>query len=85
MQCFTLVSMNTFNKKKGRPELKKGAADILLDCRCGGKPSKPQSIAHCENRWVIRCQVEQCYAYNIGQGLTDTIQGWNRLSTHLYR
>jgi hypothetical protein len=43
------------------------------------------AIAGCENRWVIRCQVNQCYAYNIGQGLANTIQGWNRLSTHFYR
>jgi len=56
-----------------------------LNCRCGGKPCKPKAIVNCKNRWVIRCQVEQCYAYNIGQGLTDTIQGWNRLSTHFYR
>lgn len=64
---------------------KKVATEMPLKCRCGGKPSKPKAIANCENRWVIRCQVEQCYAYNIGQGLADTIQGWNRLSTHFYR
>ena len=80
-----LISMTTFNKKNSQPAPKEVAADILLNCRCGGGPSKPQTIAHCENRWVIRCQVEQCYAYNIGQGLADTIQGWNRLSTHFYR
>ena len=79
------MSMITFNKKQTQPVLKKLSTDLPLNCRCGGKPSKPQAILHCENRWVIRCQVEQCYAYNIGQGLADTIQGWNRLSTHFYR
>jgi hypothetical protein len=77
--------MITFNQKKSQPELNEIATDMLLNCRCGGKPSKPEAIPDCENRWVIRCQVEQCYAYNVGQGLTDTIQGWNRLSTHFYR
>lgn len=56
-----------------------------ISCRCGGKPSKPEAIVGCKDRWLIRCKVKQCYAYNIGQGLIHTIQGWNRLSTHLYR
>jgi hypothetical protein len=73
------------NKKNKHSEMKKVATETLLNCRCGGKPSNPKPIADCENRWIIRCQIEQCYAYNIGQGLVDTIQGWNRLSTHLYR
>ncbi|MFQ3237493.1 MAG: hypothetical protein ACI9C4_003080 [Paraglaciecola sp.] len=77
--------MITLNQKNSHLKLKKVATDVPLNCRCGGKPSKPQAIENCENRWVIRCKVEQCYAYNIGQGLADTIQGWNRLSTHFYR
>jgi hypothetical protein len=77
--------MITLNQKNNYSVLKKDTTHMPLNCRCGGKASKPQAIADCENRWVIRCQVEQCYAYNIGQGLADTIQGWNRLSTHFYR
>jgi len=77
--------MTAPNHKKNHSQLKETTADMPLNCRCGGKPSKPKAIANCENRWIIRCQVEQCYAYNIGQGLTHTIQGWNRLSTHFYR
>jgi hypothetical protein len=73
------------NKKDNQSKLKKTATVVPLNCRCGGKPSKPKAVADCENRWIIRCQVKQCYAYNIGQGLADTIQGWNRLSTHFYR
>jgi hypothetical protein len=77
--------MIVLNQKNNYSKTKKVAIDALLNCRCGGKPSKPKLIKDCENRWVIRCQFEQCYAYNIGQGLADTIQGWNRLSTHFYR
>jgi hypothetical protein len=77
--------MIAHNKDNNHSDLQKAATDMPLNCRCGGKPSKPTAMADCENRWVIRCQVEQCYAYNIGQGLADTIQGWNRLSTHFYR
>jgi hypothetical protein len=77
--------MITHDKKNNHSEVKQVTTDMPRNCRCGGKPSKPESIADCENRWIIRCQVEQCYAYNIGQGLKDTIQGWNRLSTHFYR
>ena len=73
------------NKKDNQSKIKKAATELLLNCRCGGKPSKPKAVAGCENRWIIRCQIKQCYAYNIGQGLTDTVQGWNRLSTHFYR
>ncbi|MFT6284202.1 MAG: hypothetical protein ACJAXM_000670 [Arenicella sp.] len=73
------------NQNNSHLELKNVATNVPLNCRCGGKPSKPQAISNCENRWIIRCQIEQCYAYNIGQGLADTIQGWNRLSTHFYR
>jgi hypothetical protein len=57
----------------------------LLNCRCGGQASKPKLIDSCSNRWIIRCQVKRCCAYNIGQGLMDTVQGWDRLSTHFYR
>ena len=77
--------MTVRNKKNNHSEIKTAANDMRVNCRCGGKPSKPEAIADCEDRWVIRCQVEQCYAYNIGQGLEDTTQGWNRLSTHFYR
>jgi hypothetical protein len=77
--------MNALNQKNTHSELSKTSTDLPLKCRCGGKPCKPKAIAGCNNRWVIRCQVKQCYAYNIGQGLADTIQGWNRLSTHFYR
>lgn len=77
--------MIVFNQKINQSNIKKAATEIPVKCRCGGKPSKPKAIENCENRWLIVCQVEQCYAYNIGQGLADTIQGWNRLSTHFYR
>lgn len=77
--------MFVHNKKHNHSTQKNAPAEMPVKCRCGGKPSKPKAIAGCENRWVIRCQIEQCYAYNIGQGLADTIQGWNRLSTHFYR
>jgi len=77
--------MTGVKQKNKQSEKNTAATDMPLKCRCGGKPSKPKAIANCENRWVIQCQVEQCYAYNIGQGLADTIQGWNRLSTHFYR
>jgi hypothetical protein len=73
-------------KKSSKQSTKKKATtELPHKCRCGGKPSKPKAIENCKNRWIIRCQIEQCYAYNIGQGLADTIQGWNRLSTHFYR
>jgi hypothetical protein len=77
--------MIAHNKNNNHSEIQQAATDTPLNCRCGGRPSKPKAIVNCENRWVIRCQVKQCYAYNIGQGLVDTIQGWNRLSTHFYR
>jgi len=77
--------MIVLNRKNRLFALRNIATEIPHNCRCGGKPSKPKAIAGCENRWIIRCQVQQCYAYNIGQGLADTIQGWNRLSTHFYR
>ena len=77
--------MIDFNKKNNYSATIKSVIDAPLNCRCGGNPSKPKLVENCENRWVIRCQVEQCYAYNIGQGLAETIQGWNRLSTHFYR
>jgi hypothetical protein len=77
--------MIVLNRKNKQSEPNKVAAEIPLKCRCGGKPSKPKPISDCKNRWIIRCQIKQCYAYNIGQGLADTIQGWNRLSTHFYR
>lgn len=54
-------------------------------CRCGGEPSAPKPVDGCSNRWIIYCQVKHCCAKNIGQGLKDTIIGWNRLSTHFYR
>ncbi|MFT4942208.1 MAG: hypothetical protein ACI88A_005282, partial [Paraglaciecola sp.] len=54
-------------------------------CRCGGEPSKPVLVLGCRNRWLIQCQVKSCCARNAGQGLNDTIQGWNRLATHFYR
>ncbi|WP_215925942.1 hypothetical protein [Paraglaciecola arctica] len=71
--------------KTKQSEIEKTVTEMPVSCRCGGKPTKPLAIANCQNRWVIRCQIKQCYAYNIGQGLADTIQGWNRLSTHFYR
>jgi hypothetical protein len=77
--------MFTRKKSNKHSKVKKTAVDLLFKCRCGGKASKPKEVAGCKDRWIIRCQIEQCYAYNIGQGLADTIQGWNRLSTHLYR
>jgi hypothetical protein len=58
---------------------------VPLRCRCGGEPTKPKLINYCSNRWVIQCQVSRCFARNTGQGLSDTISGWNRLSTHFYR
>lgn len=60
-------------------------AHIPSKCRCGGQPTKPTKVAGVSDRWVIKCRVEACYAYNIGQGLNDTIAGWNHLSTHFYR
>lgn len=54
-------------------------------CRCGGKPGQPTPISSCNDRWEIRCEVKRCYANNRGQGLADTIDGWNRLSEHFYR
>ncbi|MCF2950136.1 hypothetical protein L0668_18625 [Paraglaciecola aquimarina] len=57
----------------------------LSKCRCGGKANKPKPVERCQDRWIISCQVERCFATNIGQGLVDTINGWNRLSTHFYR
>ncbi len=77
--------MFTRKKSNKQSKVKKTATDLLFKCRCGGKPSKPKEVTGCKDRWIIRCQIEQCYAYNIGQGLADTIQGWNRLSTHFYR
>lgn len=60
-------------------------AEVPNRCRCGGEASTPELVAGCRNRWMIRCQVKHCCAKNIGQGLNDTIVGWNRLSTHFYR
>ena len=60
-------------------------ADVPNKCRCGGKPTKPKKIEGMTDRWVITCRVDACYAYNIGQGLNNTIAGWNHLSTHFYR
>lgn len=77
--------MIVLNRKNRHSDIKQTALEIPLNCRCGGRPNKPEAIADCENRWIIRCQIKRCYAYNIGQGLADTIQGWNRLSTHFYR
>lgn len=79
------IYMVVFNKKNNYSGLNETVIEVPVKCRCGGKPSKPKAIENCQNRWIIRCQVNQCYAYNIGQGLADTIQGWNRLSTHFYR
>lgn len=59
--------------------------EIVLGCRCGGVPSEPQRIKECKDRWIIKCTVERCFAKNIGQGRKETIDGWNRLSEHLYR
>lgn len=57
----------------------------IRNCRCGGTASKPKSIKNCEDRWQIQCLVKRCNARNVGQGLQSTIDGWNRLSLHLYR
>ncbi|WP_160178443.1 hypothetical protein [Paraglaciecola mesophila] len=60
-------------------------ADVPSKCRCGGKPIAPVRVPDCENRWTICCSINTCLARNTGQGLKDTIIGWNRLSTHFYR
>jgi hypothetical protein len=77
--------MAALKQNHANPKVKLSTSQITLACRCGGKPSKPKEVAGCKNRWIISCQVKNCYAYNIGQGLYNTIQGWNNLSTHLYR
>jgi len=65
--------------------MKEKTIPLAVHCRCGGKPSKPEAVVGCKNRWSIHCMVERCYARNTGQGLADVITGWNRLSTHFYR
>jgi hypothetical protein len=71
--------------KKGSPVRYNAVAHVPSRCRCGGEPSKPVLVKGCENRWSIQCKVDTCQARNTGQGLSDTILGWNRLSTHFYR
>ena len=71
--------------KKGSPVRYNAVANVPSRCRGGGEPSKPELVKGCENRWLIQCKVGTCKARNTGQGLSDTILGWNRLSTHFYR
>jgi hypothetical protein len=77
--------MISLRRKKHTTKKAKCITPALAKCRCGGEASKPLHVKDCIDRWIIRCQVERCYAVNIGQGLSDTVQGWNRLSTHFYR
>lgn len=77
--------MKLLKRKSSARKTKKQKNPVPITCRCGGKPSKPATVEYCNDRWVISCQVERCYANNKGQGLADTINGWNRLSTHFYR
>lgn len=56
-----------------------------IRCRCGGMPTAPQKVPNCNDRWIIQCQVERCYAKNIGQSRAAVIEGWNRLSSSFYR
>lgn len=81
--------MKLLKQKKGKTSVKRYNSPTQSlsqnKCRCGGKPNAPQPIADCEDRWFISCSISRCYANNIGQGLAETIEGWNRLSTHFYR
>ncbi|WP_158969516.1 hypothetical protein [Paraglaciecola sp. L3A3] len=77
--------MKLLKRKRSNLSAKAQVRYTPIGCRCGGMPTKPERIPGCRDRWLIGCKVKRCYAYNIGQGLADTIQGWNRLSEHLYR
>jgi hypothetical protein len=77
--------MKLLKRKRSTQQTKKQKKPVPIICRCGGKPNKPKLIENSKDRWVISCQVERCYARNMGQGLVDTILGWNRLSAHFYR
>jgi len=77
--------MLPLKKKKSAPLRLNQIAHVPRHCRCGGEPTKPVLVADCTNRWIIRCKVTHCCARNTCQGLSDTIAGWNRLSTHFYR
>ncbi|MBC3764467.1 hypothetical protein [Neptunicella marina] len=59
--------------------------DKITPCRCGGAASGLVAIKGCTDRWMIKCQVPECFAKNTGQGKEDVITGWNRLSTSFYR
>lgn len=77
--------MLPLKKKKSTPLRLNQIAHMPHECRCGGEPTKPELVPDCSNRWIIECNVASCCARNIGQGLSDTILGWNRLSSHFYR
>ncbi|MGJ8681093.1 hypothetical protein [Paraglaciecola sp.] len=77
--------MKLLKRKRTSQTQKKQKKPVLIMCRCGGKANKPKPVERCQDRWIITCQVERCFATNIGQGLIDTINGWNRLSAHFYR
>ena len=77
--------MKLLKQKRNNQGTKTQIRYTPIGCRCGGEPNKPERILDCKDRWITSCKVKRCYAYNIGQGLADTIQGWNRLSKHFYR
>lgn len=77
--------MLPLKKKKSESRRLSQLAHVPVHCRCGGEPSKPVLVPNCVNRWRIQCKVPHCCARNEGQGLSDTILGWNRLSMHFYR
>jgi hypothetical protein len=77
--------MLPLKNKKSAPRRMSQVAHVPAQCRCGGEPTKPELVPNCSNRWRIQCKVEHCCARNEGQGLSDTILGWNRLSLHFYR
>ena len=80
-----MIKLTKKKRKSGGVTRLTQVGQVPRRCRCGGEPTQPDLVANCNNRWIIRCQVEGCCARNIGQGLYDTIQGWNRLSSHFYR
>lgn len=77
--------MLPLKKKKSAPLRLNQISHVPIQCRCGGEPVKPRLVPNCSNRWTIRCSVPGCCARNTGQGLSDTILGWNRLSSHFFR
>lgn len=77
--------MLPLKKKKSIARRISQVTHVPAHCRCGGEPSKPKLVVNCSNRWQIHCEIAHCCARNEGQGLSDTILGWNRLSQHFYR